>query len=62
MFLCGLINVRKSIDDDPKSGRSLTSISNGNIAKSRNLVRYDRRLTIRKMGNKLNLRGSVNFN
>ena len=38
---------REDVEDDPKSGRPCTSITDTNIEKVWQLVRSDRRLTIR---------------
>ena len=38
---------REDVEDDPKSGRPCTSITDTNIEKVRQFVRIDRRLTIR---------------
>lgn len=56
MFLSGSINFKR-VDDDSLSGRLLTSISDENIMKIRNLVRSSRRFTIREMAGVSN----VNF-
>jgi len=46
---------RKLIEDEPRSGRPSTSKNDENIAKVRNLVRSDRRMTLRMIGEQLGL-------
>lgn len=46
---------RQSVEDDPRSGRPSSSKTDENIVKVRDLVRSDRRLTIREMADELNL-------
>lgn len=46
---------RESVADDPRSGRPLTSKSDDNVERIRDLVRYDRRLTVRMIAEQLNL-------
>ena len=46
---------RKDVKDDPKSGRPCTSTADTNIEKVRQLVRSDRRLTIRVIANKVGM-------
>ena len=48
-------NGHKSVEDDPQPGWTSTSNTDENIVKVRDLVRSDRRLTIREMSNELNL-------
>ena len=48
-------NGRKEVEDDPKSGRPSTSRTDDNIARVKQLVRNDRRLTVRMIGEKLGL-------
>ena len=48
-------NGRKSVEDDPRPGRPSTSKTDENIVKVRDLVRSERRLTIREMSHELNL-------
>ena len=48
-------NGRESVEDEPRSGRPSTSKTDDNVVKVRNLVRSDRRLTIREMSDELNL-------
>ena len=46
---------REDVEDDPKSGRPCTSITDTNIKKVRQLVHSDRRLTIRVIANKVGM-------
>lgn len=46
---------RKSVQDDPRSGRPLSSKSDENVGKIRDLVRNDRRLTTRMIAEELDL-------
>ena len=57
MFLFGLTDLKMatSVEDDPRPSRPATSKSGENIVKVRDLVRSDRRLTIREMSHELNL-------
>lgn len=48
-------NGRESVEDEPRSGRPSTSKTDDNVVKVRDLVRSDRRLTIREMSDELNL-------
>ena len=48
-------NGRESVEDDPQPGRPSTSKTDENIVKIHDLVRSDRRLTIREMSHELNL-------
>ena len=48
-------NGHKSVEDDPRPGRTSTSKTDENIVKVRDLVRSDRRLKIREMSHELNL-------
>ena len=43
----------EDVEDDPKSGRPCTSTTDTNIEKVRQLVRSDRRLTIRVIANEV---------
>ena len=46
---------REDVEDDPKLGRPCTSTTDTNIEKVRQLVRSDRRLTIRVIANELGM-------
>ena len=46
---------RKDVEDDPKSGRPCTSTTDTNIKKVWQLVRSDRRLTIRVIANEVGM-------
>ena len=46
---------REDVEDDPKSGRPCTSTTDTNIEKVRQLVRSDRRLTIRVIANEVRM-------
>ena len=46
---------RESVADRPRSGRPCTSKTDENVTKMRALMRYDQCLTVRMIGNKLNL-------
>ena len=46
---------REDVEDDPKSGRPCTSTTDTNIKKVRQLVRSDRRVTIRVIANELGM-------
>jgi len=46
---------RESEEDEPRSGRPCTSKTEENVTKVRNLVRSDRRLTVRMISSVLNL-------
>ncbi|GFV97703.1 protein GVQW3 [Trichonephila clavipes] len=46
---------RESIEDEPRSGRPSVSKTTENVVKVRDLVRSDRRLTVRMIGEELNL-------
>ena len=46
---------REDVEDDPKSGRPSTSTTDTNIEKVRQLVRSDRRLTIRVIDNEVGM-------
>jgi len=46
---------RNSIENEPRSGRPSTSKNDENITRVRNLVRSDRRLTVRMIGEQLGL-------
>ena len=48
-------NGREEVEDDPKSGRPSTSKTDDNIARVKQLVRNDRRLTVRMIGEELGL-------
>ncbi|PRD36169.1 UNVERIFIED_CONTAM: hypothetical protein NCL1_09451 [Trichonephila clavipes] len=46
---------RESIEDEPLSGRPSVSKTTENVVRVRDLVRSDRRLTVRMIGEELNL-------
>ncbi|GFU55198.1 protein GVQW3 [Trichonephila clavipes] len=46
---------RESTEDEPRSGRPSVSKTAENVARVRDLVRSDRRLTVRMIGEELNL-------
>ncbi|GFU75290.1 uncharacterized protein TNCV_4755491 [Trichonephila clavipes] len=46
---------RESIEDEPRSGRPSVSKPAENVVRVRDLVRSDRRLTVRMIGEELNL-------
>ncbi|GFX19811.1 uncharacterized protein TNCV_1433721 [Trichonephila clavipes] len=46
---------RESIEDEPRSGRPAVSKAAENVVRVRDLVRSDRRLTVRMIGEELNL-------
>ena len=46
---------RESVDDEPRCGRPCTSKTDENVTKVRDLVRSDRRLTVRMISSVLNL-------
>ena len=46
---------RESVEDEPRCGRPCTSKTDENVTKVRDLVRYDRRLTVRMISSVLNL-------
>ncbi|GFV66065.1 protein GVQW3 [Trichonephila clavipes] len=46
---------RESIEDEPRSGRLSVSKTAENVVRVRDLVRSDRRLTVRMIGEELNL-------
>ncbi|GFX40691.1 uncharacterized protein TNCV_1218141 [Trichonephila clavipes] len=46
---------KKSIEDEPRSGRPSVSKTAENVVRVRDLVRSDRRLTVRMIGEELNL-------
>ena len=46
---------RESIEDEPRSGRPSSSRTDENVDRIRDLVRSDRRLTVRMIGEELNL-------
>uniref|UniRef100_A0A1B6MF73 Mos1 transposase HTH domain-containing protein n=1 Tax=Graphocephala atropunctata TaxID=36148 RepID=A0A1B6MF73_9HEMI len=48
-------NGRESVQDDPRSGRSLSSKSDENVKKVSDLVRNDRRLTTKIVSEQLGL-------
>ncbi len=50
---------RSSIEDEPRSGRPSTSRNNENVDRIRDLVRSDCRLTVRMIGETLNLNRNV---
>lgn len=47
---------REEVEDDPRSGRPSTSKTDENIARVKQLVRSDRRLTVRMMADDLGLK------
>ncbi|GFV46752.1 HTH_48 domain-containing protein [Trichonephila clavipes] len=50
---------RESIEDEPRSGRPSVSKTAANVVRVRDLVRSDRRLTIRMIGEELNLNHTI---
>jgi len=46
---------RESVEDEPRCGRPCTSKTDENVTKVRDLVRSDRRLTVRMISSVLNL-------
>jgi len=52
-FLGGSRRIQKSIEDEPRSGKPSTAKNDENIVRVRDLVRSDRRLTVRTMGEQL---------
>ncbi|GFX89540.1 protein GVQW3 [Trichonephila clavipes] len=46
---------RESIEDEPRSGKASVSKTAENVVRARDLVRSDRRLTVRMIGEELNL-------
>ena len=46
---------REGVEDEPLSGTACTSKTEENVTKVRDLVRSDRRLTVRMIGGELNL-------
>jgi hypothetical protein len=44
-----------SVEDEPRSGRPCTSKTDENVTKVRDLVRFDRQLTVRMISTVLNL-------
>jgi len=49
------LDVRESVEDEPRSGRTCTSKTDENVTKVRDLVRYYRRLIVRIISSVLNL-------
>ena len=43
------------MEDEPRAGRTSTSITDDNVERVRSLVRSDRRLTLRMISSELNL-------
>ncbi|GFW48595.1 protein GVQW3 [Trichonephila clavipes] len=50
---------RESIEDKPRSGRPSVSKTAENVVRVRDLVRSDRRLTVRMIGEELNLNHTI---
>ncbi|XP_008179957.1 protein GVQW3-like [Acyrthosiphon pisum] len=46
---------REAIEDEPRNGRPSTAKSDENVIRVRDLVRFDRRLTVRMIGEQLGL-------
>jgi len=46
---------RESVTDEDKTGRPATSITEENVAKVRQIVRENRRLTVRSIAEQLNI-------
>ena len=46
---------RESVTDEERSGRPATSITEGNIAKVRQIVRENRRLNVRSIAEQVNI-------
>ena len=50
---------RTSVDDDPRSGRPSTSKTDDNFAIVREVIRSNRRLTVREVSEEVSLKNSV---
>ncbi|GFT42088.1 uncharacterized protein TNCV_1668771 [Trichonephila clavipes] len=50
---------RESIEDEPRSGRPSVSKTAENVIRSRDLVRSDRHLTVRMIGEEVNLNHTI---
>jgi len=50
---------RTSIDDDPRSGRPSTSKTNDNVAKVREVIRSNPRLTVREVAEEVSISKTV---
>jgi len=50
---------RTSVDDDPRLGRPSTSKTDDNVAKVREVIRSDRRLTVREVGEEVSTSKTV---
>jgi hypothetical protein len=50
---------RTSVDDDPCSGRPPTSKTDDNVAKFREVIRSDRRLTVREVAEEVSISKTV---
>ena len=46
---------RTSVDDDPRSGRPSTSKTDDNVAKVREVIRSNRRLTVREVAEEVSI-------
>ena len=46
---------RNSVDDDPRSGRPSTSKTDDNVAKFREVIRSNRRLTVREVAEEVSI-------
>jgi len=52
----------ESVEDEPRSGRPCTSKMDENVTKERPLMRSDRCLTVRMIGDELNLNHQTVYN
>ena len=50
---------RTSVDDDPRSGRPSTSKTDDNVAKVREVIRSNRRLTVREVAEEVSISKTV---
>jgi len=50
---------RTSVDDDPRSGRPSTSKTDDNVAKVREVIRSNRRLTVREVAEQVSISKTV---
>jgi len=50
---------RTSVDDDPRSGRPSTSKTDGNVAKVREVIHTNRRLTVREVAEEVSISKTV---
>jgi transposase len=50
---------RTSIDDNPRSGRPSTSKTDDNVAKVREIIRSNRRLTVREVAEEVSISKTV---